>query len=496
MEESTAYKGNKRILVLTTFAFFLSFLVWFNMAPFTTTIMNVLHLSKTEVGILMSFNVALTIPARIIVGTMVDRFGPRRVYSALLIVMSIPCFCFAFGNTFWQLFISRIVLGIIGAGFVIGIRMVSEWYPKKQIGLAEGIYGGWGNFGSAAAAFTLPLIALWFGGENGWRYAILLTGIISVLYGIIYFFSVQDTPSGKTYKRAKQMKAMEVTSPRDLMGLLVMTIPVYGILAVLTWKLTSAEIISGKIAVVIYGVLAVLYLVNFSKIWTDNKHVFENHIPEAEKYSFRQVAILDLAYLITFGSELAVVSMLPMFFEETFHLTVAKAGMIASSFAFTNLVARPIGGLLSDKFGRKWTLIILLLGLSLSYLGMSFISSGWSIGFAILLTMTCSFFVQAGAGAVFSMVPLIKQQMTGQVSGMVGAYGNIGGVAFLTVLSFVSPSLFFKVIGMVALLCFAAAFFLREPERKDKKQGVRTEMEKKIIVNQAAKSAARGFDQV
>ena len=51
---------------------------------------------------------------------------------------------------------SRLLLGIVGAGFVVGIRMVSEWFPPKDLGTAEGVYGGWGNFGSAAAALALP----------------------------------------------------------------------------------------------------------------------------------------------------------------------------------------------------------------------------------------------------------------------------------------------------------------------------------------------------
>lgn len=70
--------------------------------------------------------------------------------------------------------------------------------PPREIGFAEGIYGGWGNFGSGVAAFTLPLVAsassFLVGGQVNWRFAVALTGIIAAVYGVIYFFSVQDTP--------------------------------------------------------------------------------------------------------------------------------------------------------------------------------------------------------------------------------------------------------------------------------------------------------------
>jgi NNP family nitrate/nitrite transporter-like MFS transporter len=78
--------------------------------------------------------------------------------------------------------------------------------------------------------------------------------------------------------------------------------------------------------------------------------------------------------------------------------------------------------------------------------------------------MLCSFFVQAGEGAVFAMVPLIKRRMTGQIAGMVGAYGNVGAVLFLTVLSFVSPQIFFITIAVSALFVLVAIQFIEEPK--------------------------------
>ena len=177
------------------------------------------------------------------------------------------------------------------------------------------------------------------------------------------------------------------------------------------------------------------------------------------------MAVLDLAYMVTFGSELAVVSMLPLFFMDTFDLSAVTAGLLASGFAFMNLIARPGGGLISDKFGRKRTLIILITGLVIGYLILSNITAAWPIWLAVVATMACSFFVQSGEGAVFAIVPLVKRRMTGQIAGMAGAYGNVGAVTFLTVLSFVTPQIFFLVIAGAALVTLVAvALYLKEPK--------------------------------
>lgn len=461
-----SFSGKTRILHLSWFAFFLSFFVWFNHAPLLASMRETFDLTDQQIKTLLILNVALTIPARIIVGMLVDAFGPRRMYSLLLFISSFLCFGFAMAESYERLALMRFLLGFVGAGFVIGIRMISEWFPAKQLGVAEGIYGGWGNFGSAAAALSLPTLALMFGGDNGWRYAIAATGVLALVYSGIYFFSVSDTPKGSTYFKPKKNGAMEVTSKGDLFLYLVMNIPMYAALAVLTWKLSPGNLgmLSEEVSAGIYALLAGLYLFQAVRILEVNHGVFSKEAPEIERYKFKQVAILDLAYLVTFGSELAVVSMLPLFFMDTFELSQVGAGMLASGFAFMNLVARPGGGLLSDRFGRKRTLLILLAGLAVGYLLMSQIDSGWPVALAVVVTMACSFFVQSGEGAVFAMVPLVKRRLTGQVAGMAGAYGNVGAVLFLTVLSFVSPQMFFLVIASAALVILAlVATWLDEP---------------------------------
>lgn len=460
------FSGKMKILHMSWFVFFITFVVWFNAAPLMQAIAKSLGVSPQQLVVLATVNVAIAVPSRVLIGMLTDKYGPRLMYSLLLIIGSIPCFWFAMADTLAEAALARFFCGFIGAGFVIGIRLVSEWFPANELGTAEGIYGGWGNFGSAAAAFALPTIALWFGGDDGWRYAIGLTGLMALLGGVVFYFNVRDTPKGSTYFKPKSMGAMEVTSVGDLWMLYVMKLPMYVCLALLAWRLSPAgfDMISAAVTNTIYAALVIVLAIDFHKVWQTNKHLFTAPVPEIHRYKFRQVAILNVMYFCNFGSELAVVSVLPLFFASTFELSPIMAGVIASTHAFLNLLSRPGGGWISDKVGRKKSLLVLTLGLSLTYFVTSQIDSDWSLLVATCLVMACAFFVQAGEGAVFATVPLIKRRLTGQIAGMTGAYGNVGAVIYLLILTFVDYSTFFMVIGAAAFVGFIALFFMEEPK--------------------------------
>jgi NNP family nitrate/nitrite transporter-like MFS transporter len=174
--------------------------------------------------------------------------------------------------------------------------------------------------------------------------------------------------------------------------------------------------------------------------------------------------------------------MLPAFFEGTFGLDKATAGIIASCYAFMNLVSRPGGGIISDTLGsRKWTMVVLTGGMGIGYLLMGTVNGSWWLPGAVLLTMACSFFVQASEGSTFAIVPLVKRRITGQIAGNVGAYGNVGAVAYLTIRLLLTESSaaanggepvmsavdagFFQVLGVAGLIvAFLCVFFLKEPK--------------------------------
>ena len=463
-----SFKGKYRVLHMTWFAFFMTFVVWLSLGPMMPFIQEALALTEQQAKVLLILNVAMTIPSRIIVGMLVDKLGPKIMFSSILILGGLISIAFSWMQSYEQLAMMRFLAGFIGAGFVVGIRMISEWFPAKQTGIAQGIYGGWGNFGSAGAAVTLPFIAVGFGGDDGWRIAITMASTLAIVYGVVYYFNVSNTPKGSTYFKPKKSGAMEVSSLGNLILYVVMNIPLYLALALLTWKLspTKMGLISLETSWAVYVALVAMFGVQLVKIWHVNAEIIKNPVPEQHRYKFKQVAILDWAYLVTFGTELAVVSVLAMFYVDWFELPKITAALLAGVYPFINLFARPGGGWISDKIGRKLTLMITFSGIAVSFLALGNVDKEtWSITWVVGLTILGGIFSKAGSGAIFAMVPLIQRRLTGQIAGMVGAFGNVGAVMFLTVNTLVEYDEFFMIIGIVSVIVLALiVLFLEEPK--------------------------------
>ncbi len=471
MQVSDLFRFHNReikALHLTWIAFFICFYVWFNMAPLASSMLrSVDWLTKDDIRLFAIANVALTIPARIIVGMALDRYGPRRVFSVLMVLMSLPTLVFAFGDTKEQLFISRLVLSSVGASFVVGIHMTALWFKPRDIGFAEGFYAGWGNFGSAVAAMTLPTIALTlYGGDDGWRWAVAMSGVIMGIYGIFYWFAITDGPCADSHRKPRKAMALEVSSYKDLILLLLFTVPMIGVLAILVYRIQTTGYIDSLTAAACYLAIGTVIIYQLVQVLRVNLPLLKKGVPADDRYPFKSVAALNTTYFANFGAELAVVSMLPMFFEETWGLSAAAAGLIAASFAFVNLFARPMGGLVSDRLGnRRFVMLAYMLGIAIGFALMGLLDSRWPLVVAVAITILCSFFVQGAEGATFGIIPSIKRRLTGQISGMAGAYGNVGAVFYLFIFLFVSPSQFFLLIAAGAFISWVVCYFwLKEPE--------------------------------
>ena len=95
------------------------------------------------------------------------------------------------------------------------------------------------------------------GGDDGWRWAILLTGVIAAGLRRLLPPAVTDTPEGVTYVRPRRQGALEVTNRKAVFGLAAMTVPVNAALGLIAWRIWRVDVISTPLFVAVLVAVAV-----------------------------------------------------------------------------------------------------------------------------------------------------------------------------------------------------------------------------------------------
>ncbi len=200
------------VLIVSTLAFTVCFMVWMMFAVVGIPLKKTLGLNATEFGLLMAMPVLSGSLVRVPLGIWTDKYGGRIVMTALL-AATVPAIWFmAYATEFWHFLTIGLVLGLAGGSFSVGTPYVARWFPKNRQGLAMGIFGA-GNAGAAVNKFVAPAILVAF----GWTmvpkvYAAIMLGTVIVFW----MFSHQDpahlVPSNTKF--TDQLKALK--DPRVL----------------------------------------------------------------------------------------------------------------------------------------------------------------------------------------------------------------------------------------------------------------------------------------
>jgi len=358
---------------ISSLAFFLCFFAWFGIVPFMPDVVKDLNLSEEQKWNSIILAVSATVIARLLIGKLCDRYGPRLCYTFLLILGAIPVFCTALVQTPFQFMLCRFFTGFIGASFVVTQVHTSLMFAPNIIGTANATSAGWGNLGGGANRLGMPIIAavvigMGISEAQAWRYSMMIVGVLCLLMGLVYYHFTQDTVEGNFKDLIKQGKNINKTKKDEI------------------------------------GFLSV---VKDYRVW-----------------------ILFMAYAACFGIELTVYGTMDDYLQNSFQLSRVQAGNMILIFGLMNIFARTLGGYFGDKFGnhsglkgRVHFLVIILIteGVILSIF--SSITT-FTLGLCFLLSFSLS--VQMAEGATFSVVPLINKKAIGTVSGIVGAGGNVG----------------------------------------------------------------------
>jgi len=139
-----------------------------------------------------AFYAVMTIGA----GWVIDKIGTKLGLALSLIVWSV----FGIANAF----VGRLVMMhmAVRSAFAIGeagnfpasIKTVAEWFPKRERALATAIFNSGSNFGAMIAALFVPWCMIYFGDQQGWKMAFILTGAAGFFW-LIFWFWLYDPPN-------------------------------------------------------------------------------------------------------------------------------------------------------------------------------------------------------------------------------------------------------------------------------------------------------------
>ena len=366
-----------RAFHMSWLAFFVCFFAWFACAPLMPVIAGEFHLTKNQIANINIAAVAITILVRLIVGPLCDKYGPRKTYTALLLLGSIPVFGVAASNSYESFLFFRLLIGAIGASFVITQYHTSILFAPNVVGTANATTAGWGNAGGGATQALMPLLLsaiVMFGVEQamGWRIALLVPGIMMLIVGGLYWKYTQDCPQGNF----KELRAQGVHVGSDKKG----------------------------------GLNILLHAARNYRVW-----------------------ILFASYAACFGIEIFIHNIVAMYYVDNFDFSLKEAGLAAGIFGLLALFARALGGIISDKVATKKGLdgrtkvlfgMILMEGLFL------ILFSQMNTAMYAILSMTIfALFTHMACGATYALVPFIDRDALGGVAGIIGAGGNVGAVA-------------------------------------------------------------------
>ncbi|KAK3300985.1 major facilitator superfamily domain-containing protein [Chaetomium fimeti] len=521
-----------RVFFFSWFGFMIAFWAWYTFPPLLThTIKYDLNLSPTEVANSNIVSLCATLLVRLVAGPLCDQFGPRKVFGGLLLVGSVPLGLAPLVHNAAGLYASRFFIGILGGSFVPCQVWSTGFFDKNIVGTANALTGGFGNAGGGITYFIMPavydgLIGAGYVPGQAWRLTFLVPLAMVITTGIALIVLCPDTPTGKwadrhlhaqPYRDAQtdlcsQAASPEYDSTTDTEKGTIVDVP-----GLITDRPSTPDpkqppSRSHSPNHDKSPTIAISFPITFDRDLNPslNPHHDSHHPSNTTTHPTitppnsptpatllattltPQTAFHALTYLCTFGAELALNGILASYYAQRFpHLTQTAAANWAALFGFLNLLARPLGGVVSDLlygyFGsgeegvglwwKKGWVVGCGVGAGVGLVVVGVVDSGggggggggssggWGgEGVVFGLVGLVAVLLEAGNGANFSLLPHVHPQANGVVAGLTGAAGNLGGVVFAVVFRFMEGGTGyakgFWVIGVVHLVVFAAVCWI------------------------------------
>jgi len=195
------------VLIVSTLAFTVCFMVWMMFAVIGIPIKKTLNLNDTQFGLLTAMPVLTGSLIRVPLGIWTDKFGGR-IVMAVLMASTVPAiWLMTYATQYWQYILIGLFVGLAGGSFSVGTPYVARWFPRNRQGMAMGVYG-MGNAGAAVNKFLAPVLLVAFGWAMVPRvYAAIMLGAVILFWLFSYSEPSHRVPSHVKFR--DQLKSLK-----------------------------------------------------------------------------------------------------------------------------------------------------------------------------------------------------------------------------------------------------------------------------------------------
>ncbi len=396
--------GAARALWTSTAAFTVCFAVWTIFSIVGLGIKDELGLSETEFGLLVGTPILTGSLTRVFLGVWADQIGGRRVFAGVMVLAAVATFLTSYADSYIELLIAALGVGLAGGAFSVGVTYVSKFYPADKQGTALGIFGA-GNVGSAVTKFLAPFVMV----AMGWQAVAQIWAAALIVMAVLFLLLTREDPESAA-RRSEGRKAAGMASqlavlrnvqvwrfalyyffvfgafvalalwlPRYLIGVYGLDIKTAGMLAAFYSVPASLfRIYGGKLSDR-YGARAVMYvtfgvsvLCTFLLSYPPTTYIIEGiHGPVTFRTSMGLVPFLVAIFVLGFFMSLgkaAVFKHIPVYYPNHVGAVGGLVGMIGGLGGFVLPLAF---GVLNDLTGI-WTscfaLLFLLVGTAFAWM--------------------------------------------------------------------------------------------------------------------------------
>lgn len=337
-----------------------------NLSPVIPLIIGDLKISHAQVGLITSFFFAFYSASEAVLGYLSDILGPRKIIAVGAIVSALANIFFSTGSNLLHLIAAQSINGIgQGGGWGPSVKLLSSWFPRSEIGRILGIYA------TSVSVFTVLayVLAGYLGKTFGWRVVFWIFPIVVMFVLAVYWMVVRDRPGGINFE-------------------------------IFQHRTTRPE---------------------------------EKHLGKRNKYlvviSNVDIRLASVAFACLAYISYTNLIWIPTYLYESYSVSVVKASLLSSLYPALGLVARPLGGYLSDVTFGGHRKPLLLMGFSFILFSNFFLVITNHLGWAMTWILCVGFFDSLIVALFFVLlVDILPSESMGTGAGLMNAVGHTGSV--------------------------------------------------------------------